>query len=189
MTTKTGKHSVKDYLEHMNYYRTALKNSESYGDFKEILITEIGRMVKNDVFIDIAEDEGFLDSLNVVNDLRVWEQKWTYDIFRHELVADLDVTEEEMHDYFKHRWKELDIADVDTTRFYKYENAVFNAVLHEKHMARLNEKLEKLREQYPVWINEPLLNQLELSETAKSLQTSFLLPKTLAASRLYPLPI
>ena len=122
----------------------------------------------DETFLDLAEEEGFADSLHIVNDLRVWEQKWTYDVYRSELVKNLDVTDQEMQDYFKHRYKELDIANVDTTRFYKYENDVYNSVLYEKHLLLINKQLSELRQKYAVSVNEEILNSLELTESKKA---------------------
>jgi len=187
LTYVDGEKTVEDYLDYLNYYRRVLKQSPSFENFKERLITEIGAMFKNEIFIGIAEDEGYADSARIVNDLRVWEQKWTYDVYRTETVKGLDVTEQEMHDFFKHRWRELPIANVDTTRFYKYENSVYNFILHEKHIARLDEKLADLRKRYPVWINEALLDQLEVSDSPKSHQTSLFLRKSFTGEAAVPI--
>lgn len=187
LTFNGGQKSVLDFLEYMNYYRKALKKSQSRQDFKDRLITEIGRMMKNDVFLDIAIDDGFTDSTEIVNDLKIWEQKWTYDVYRAEILKDITVTDEEMHDFFKHRWRELSIANVDTTRFYKYEHSVHNFLLHEKHMQRLEKKLAKLRERYPVEINEELLSELELTETPKSHLTSVFARKNFSGEAVVPI--
>lgn len=175
LTCKSGNKTVQDYLGYLNYYRTPLKQSKSFEDFKERLITEIGTMFKNEVFVGIAEQDGFADSANVVNDLRIWEQKWTYDVYRMAEVKDLKVTDREMREFFKTRWRELPIADVDTTRFYKYESDVYNFILHEKHIARLEAKLAELKKRYPIWLNEKLLNEMALSDSGKTLQTSVFL--------------
>ena len=188
VTSRAGDKTVGDYLSYMNYYRKALKQSESYEDFKQRLITEIGRMLKNEQFERIAMQEGYLDSANIKNDLRVWEEKWTYNIFRHEITKDLSVSDKEIEDFFKHRWRELPIAaDVDTTRLYKYEDAVHNAVLHEKFIARMNEKLDELRQKYPVRIDEKLLNEIELTESPKAHQTSLFLTKNFSGEFVMPL--
>ena len=187
LTYRNGEKTVEDYLHYMNYYRTPLKQSRSFENFKERLITEIGRMFKNEFFVEIAEQEGFADSANIVNDLRIWEQKWIYDVYRMAVVKDLDVTEQEMHNFFRTRWRELPIAKVDTTRFYEYENSVYNFILHEKHIARLEKKCADLRKRYPVWINEKLLNELELTESPKSLQTSYFLRKNFTGEAVVPI--
>ena len=187
LTSENGKKTVEDFLNYMSYHRKFLKHSTSFNDFKERLITEIGTMFKNEVFIRIAEDEGYADSTKIVDDLRTWEQKWTYDVFRTETVKNLDVTDQEMHDFFKYRWHELPIADVDTTRFYKYENQVYNFLLHEKHIAQLEKKLTYLRKRYPVWINEELLNALELSDGPKTHQTSLFVRKNFTGEALVPI--
>ena len=168
LTYAKGEKTVDDYLTFMDYYRKALKENKSFEDFKNILVTEIGRQIMDETFFDLAAKEGFADSVNIVNDLKVWEEKWTYDVYRSELVKELDVTDQEMHDYFKNRYKELDIANVDTSRFYKYEVPVYNAVLYDKHMAVINRKLSELRKKYPVSINDDVLNSLELTESKKA---------------------
>ncbi|MBC8182934.1 peptidyl-prolyl cis-trans isomerase [candidate division KSB1 bacterium] len=187
LTSQNGKKTVKDYLNYLSYHRKNLKQSLSYNNFKERLITEIGTMFKNEVFIGIAEDDGYADSVRIVDDLRVWEQKWTYDVCRTETVKDLDVTEQEMHDFFNFRWRELQLANVDTTRFYKYENQVYNFLLHEKHIAQLEKRLTDLRKRYPVWINEELLKELELSDGTKTHQTSLFVRKNFTGEALVPI--
>jgi len=187
LTSKNGDKTVEDYLRYLNYYRTPLKQSKSFDDFKERLITEIGTMLKNEMFVGIAEKDGFADSANVINDLRIWEQKWTYDVYRMSEVKDLDVTDQEMREFFNTRWRELPLADVDTTRFYKYENSVYNFILHEKHIHRLEEKLAELRQRYPVWINEKLLSEMQLSDGGKTSQTSFFLRKNFDGTPTVPI--
>jgi hypothetical protein len=186
VTSKKGTKTVADYLDYASYYRSPLQQSVSFEDFTNRLITEIGRMLKNQTFIELAAQEGYADSAFVRQEIQVWEQKWTYDVYRGHLVKEIQVTEEEMHDYFENRWRELDIADVDTTRFYKYENEVYNAILHEKHIHQLESEIEGLRERYPVWINESLLNELELSDGPKSLQTSVYLRKNFSGEAFMP---
>ena len=39
--------------------------------------------------------------MRIVHDMQLWEQKWTYEIFREEVVKDITVSDEEMEDYFK----------------------------------------------------------------------------------------
>ena len=177
VSSRSRNYTVKDFIAYADYYRTDLSESASVEDFQGRVITEIGRMIKNDVFIDQALKEGFSDSLNVVEDLRQWEQKWTYDIYRSRIVADIKVDEDEAVDYFNTRWRELSIADVDTTRFYKYKNAVYNAVLHEKHLARLDSNLENLQKDFPVWINEELLTKIKVVDSLPGLQTTYILRK------------
>jgi hypothetical protein len=186
VTYKGDEKSVRNYLEYMDYYRRSLKESKSFDDFKSRLITEIGRMIMDETFIKIAEEDGYADSVDVEQDLKIWEQKWTYDIFRDEVVKGLEVTDLEMHDYFKNRYQELGIADVDTTRFYKYENAVFNAVLYEKHMERIQDKLDELREDYPVTINEDVLAKIDLTESKKSNEITLFLRKKYSGNAVVP---
>jgi hypothetical protein len=187
LTSKKETKTVEDFLKHIGYYQKFLKQSTSFINFKERLITEIGTMFKNDVFIGIAENEGYADSARIIDDLRTWEQKWTYDVFRTETVKELAVTDQEMHDFFTHRWRELPIANVDTTRFYKYENQVYNFLLHEKHIARLEQRIKELRKRYPVWINEKLLSELELSDSTKTHQTSLFARKNFTGEAVVPI--
>ncbi|NLP10103.1 peptidyl-prolyl cis-trans isomerase [bacterium] len=187
LTYRGGSKAVLDYLAYMNYYRRPLKQSRSYEEFKETLITEIGTMFKNEQFMHIAEQEGYADSAHIVEDLRRWERKWTYDVYRAQTVRDLTVSEAEMHDFFRNRWRELLIADVDTTRFYKYEHEVHNLLMHEKHLQRLQERLTELEKRYPVFIDEALLSKLALSDSARSNLTSFFVRKNFTGEALVPI--
>jgi len=186
VTTKDRSYSVEDYFNFMNYKRRVINLSETPVDLKNRLITEIGNMIKNNAFIDIADEEGYKDSINIVHDMRLWEQKWTYEVFREEVVKDISVSDEEMELYFKERWKELPISNIDTTRFYKYKTDVYNTLLFEKHSLALETELEKLIKKYPVWINEELLNKLELDESQKSLETSLFVVKKFSGEKYIP---
>lgn len=187
VTYKGGGLKVKDYFDFMNYNRKTLHASESVDDFKNRLITEIGRMLKNNEFIKIAKQDGFEDSTWVKRDLQNWEQKWTYEIYRSELVKNIRVTDDEMHDYFKHRWRELDIANVDTTRFYKYENAVYNAVFHEKYIALLDSAVNEYKKRYKIYVNYDLLDKLVLQDDPKSIRTTFLVRKNFNWQQVVPI--
>ena len=184
---KEGEVKVKDYFEFMNYNRRTLHESKSVEDFENRLLTEIGRMIKNNEFIKIAKRDGYEDSTWVYRDVKNWEQKWTYEIYSREITKDLKVSDKEMHDYFKHRWLELDIANVDTTRFYKYENDVYNAVAHEKYIAALDSALSVYRDKYTIYINEELLNEIELQDDPKSIRTSFFVRKNFNWQQVVPI--
>lgn len=177
VTFTEGQKTVHEYLEYMDYYREALTQSEDFADFQTRLVTEIGRMIKNDIFVQIAEQDGFTDSTGIKQDLRVWKRKWTYDVYRHNVVKEISVTEEELRRFFQTRWRELGIADIDTARFHKYKDAVHNAVLHEKHLARLEQDLDRLRSRYPVWVNEDALQRLELIADNSDDRASYFLRK------------
>jgi hypothetical protein len=177
ISSRFKNYSVKDFIAYSDYYRKALNESASFEDFQGRVITEIGRMIKNDAFIDIAAKEGFADSINVTEDLRKWEQKWTYDIYRNKLVMNISVSPEEASEYFQSRWRELGIANVDTTRFYKYKNVVYNAVLHEKQAAQIDSNLNELRKHFQIWINEELLTTIDVVDSLPGLQTTYFMRK------------
>jgi len=181
-----GTITVEDYFNYMNYHRRIIDESRTPEELKNNLIMEIGNMIKNGEFIEIAEEEGFQDSANIVHDIQLWETKWTYDAYRSHLVDTITVTKEEMKSYFKNRWKELPIANVDTTRFYKYENDVYNAILYEKQMKYLNKELAELKKKYPVWINEEALNKLELNDGPKSSEISLFVTKNFSGEKVVP---
>ena len=185
-TTVDGSYSVEDYFNYMNYHRKIINLSTNPVNLKIRLLTEIGTMIKNNAFIDVAIEEDYKDSVRIVNDMQLWEQKWTYEVFREELVKDITVSDEEMEIYFKDRWRELPISQIDTTRFYKYKNDVYNAILFEKHSLALDLEIEKLRKKYPVWINEELLGSLELDDSQKSIETSLFVTKNFSGEKFIP---
>jgi len=186
VTYSKGTITVEDYFNYMNYHRRIINRSKTPKELHNNLILEIGTMIKNNEFIEIAKEEGYQDSASIVHDLQLWEQKWTYDIYRSHLVDTITVTEQEMKDYFKNRWRELPIADVDTTRFYKYEDDVYNTILHEKQIKYLDKELAELKKKYPVWINEEALNSLELNDDPKSLETSLFVTKNFTGEKIVP---
>jgi len=91
-----------------------------------------------------------------------------------------------MQDFFHNRWRELPIADVDTTRFYKYEHEAHNLLMHEKHLQRLKERLQELEKRYPVFIDEALLRTLDLSDSVRSNLTSLFVRKNFTGEALVP---
>ncbi len=187
VTTIDSNISVRAYLDYMNYYRRTLNQSRSEKDFRQRLITEIGRMIKNKTFIAIAEREGFSDLDSIKTDVYKWERKWTYDMQRFDYVKDIEVTREELDSFFKNRWRDLDIANVDTTRFYKYEAEAHNIILHEKHIAFLKNKLDKLKLKYPVWVDTTLLKSIEVDATAKSQEISMFVAKKFSGEAVVPI--
>ena len=178
--------TVEDYFNYMNYHRTVINKSENAIDLKNRLVTEVGTMIKNNKFIEIAKQEGFLDSTKIKIDLDLWERKWTYDIFRDNIIKDITVTDEEMQKFFKERWRELRISNVDTTRFYKYEADVYNMIIFEKHSAILEKKLAEFEKQYPVWINEEVLNSIKIDDSPKASETSLFVIKNFSGEFLVP---
>lgn len=185
-TSINGTTTVEDYFNYMNYHRKVINESKNPIDLKNRLLTEIGTMIKNNTFISIAEKEGYLDSNSVVNDLKIWEEKWTYDVYRDHLIKDVNVTENEMEKYFEQHWRELPIANIDSTKFYKYKDDVYNAIIFKKHTILLNKELNKLRKQYPVWINEELLSKIKLNDETKSSQISVFTVKNFSGKVIVP---
>ncbi len=177
VTYKGGKKSVRDYLGYMDYYRRNLKRKSSLEEFEPALLTEIGRMMKNDKFVELGEKEGYSKVDSVAEDLHLWQDKWVYDAYRIDQVKGLKATEEEEKEYFNKNWKKLPVADVDSSKFEKYRPYVRLEVLHEKQLAVLNQKLEKLYKKYPVWINEKKLESLELDDKDNSRNISLFVRK------------
>jgi hypothetical protein len=89
----------------------------------------------------------------------------------------ISVSPEEASEYFQSRWRELGIANVDTTRFYKYKNVVYNAVLHEKQAAQIDSNLNELRKHFQIWINEELLTTIDVVDSLPGLQTTYFMRK------------
>ncbi len=163
-----GIKTVQDYIEYMDYFRHNLIRQTNYADFRNALIMEIGRMMRNDTFVQIAEQDGYGDSSIVTADVKSWEAKWTYDIYRSELVKGIVPTDDELKDYFSKHWRDMDIVPQDSNNFESYYHQVYNEVLHQKHLARLEQELTAIRQRYPLQINEEVLNKLELVGDSKN---------------------
>ncbi len=175
ITYSGGKKTVGDYIDYMDYYRRNLKQARSQEEFEKRLLTEIGRMMRNDTYIAIGQEEGFADSvgIRIQEDLRLWEEKWTYDAYRDRLVKEKSVSEDELREWFAHHWRELDLADVDSTRFESYRIEVHSEVLHRKQMAVIDEELKRLEKKYTVWIDEKKLDRIELLDDPGTNHISF----------------
>jgi len=172
-TAADGVYTVEDYFNYMNYHRKIINAAKNPLDLKNRLVTEIGTMIKNRKFINIAKEEGYLDSAKIKSDIKIWEEKWTYDIYRDHLIRNVKVTEKEMKEFFKNHWRDLRIANVDTTRFYKYKDDVYNMILFKKHTALLEREIAKLKKKYSVWVNEELLKNLDSANSIKNDLTVF----------------
>jgi len=186
LTFNGGSKSVADFLGYMNYHRKNLQQSRSFKDFQKRLIHQIGAMIKNDAFVDIAAKEGFDDSSAVVHDLRQWEQKWIYDLYRIKLLEHIRVSDEEAKEYFSHRWRELRLPDVDSTRFDEFKTHVKSALYYEKHMQRLQQETDRLQGQYEIYVNRAVLDTLTLDESARARQITFVLTKTFTGEEFAP---
>ncbi len=186
VTYSGGRKTVRDYINYMDYFRRHLKHHASLEEFKKALATEIGRMMKNDAFVSIARKDGFEDSTFVVEDLKEWKQKWTYEAYRQFLVKDIHVTDAEVKAYFKRNWRTLGIANVDTSQFENYEIEAYNALLHKKQIEFLNQKIEALKRKYPIRIDEKRLAALDLPEGKNHRSFSFLVLKRFSGQLVFP---
>lgn len=185
-SSKRHNGTVEDFIKYLTYYRKNIHNSEDLTELTDILFIELGKMFKNYNFTNIAEEEGFLDTFWVSQDLKIWEQKWTYNVYSGHLTKDIEVSEDEMKDYFKNRWRELSISNVDTTRYYKYENDVFNALIFEKDQKQIKTELAELRKEYNVEIYEDVLNKIELLDSPKAIRTSYRVTKSSSGKPVVP---
>jgi len=163
-----GEKTVRDYFQYMDYYRRALTQKGSLEEFQAAFLTEIGSMMKNNAFVSLGEKEGFAQVDSVAKDLRLWKNKWVYEAYRADQVKGLTTTEEEEREYFKNHWRELPVADVDSTKFERFRPYVRLEVLHDKHISVLDKRLDKLYKKYPVWINEAILDSLDLDDKDNS---------------------
>jgi len=186
VTYDGGKKTVRDYLQYMDYFRRALKRHPNEEEFEKALVTEIGRMMKNDKFVEIAEKDGFEKSDKIRNDLKLWNDKWVYEAYRNDLVSDITVSDSELVDYFKHHWRQLPVADVDSTQFENYRIEVYNQVKHQKYLAKLEYNIAQLKEKYPIWINEAVLDTLTLNDEGKAKNISVLVINRFSGKQVVP---
>ena len=185
-SSKDGVYTVEDYFNYMNYHRKVINLAKNPFDLKNRLVTEIGKMIKNKKFIKIAKKDGYSDSTKIKNDIRRWEEKWTYDVYRDYLIKNITVTKNEMKKFFKNHWRELRIANVDSTKFYKYENDVYNMILFKKHSILLAKEIERLKKKYKIWINEKELAKLDSSKDNKSKDFTLFTVKNFSGEFLVP---
>jgi hypothetical protein len=174
VTYQGGQKTVRDYIQYMDYFRRELKNRPGQTDFTNALLTEIGRMVKNDIFIEQAVKEKLDQEPAVQEDLRRWQEKWTYEAFRANLVKDIKLDSTQAQEFFKRHFKEIDIAGVDTTQFDKYRIETYSLILHKQHMDALNRQLADLRKKYRISIDETRLRKMELLDQDKSRNISMM---------------
>jgi hypothetical protein len=174
VTYQGGQKTVRDYIHYMDYFRRELKNRPGRTDFTNALLTEIGRMVKNDLFIEQAKKEKLDQEPVVREDLRRWQEKWTYEAFRAELVKDVKLDSTQAREFFKQHYHELDIAGIDTTQFEKYRIETCSLILHKQHLDLLNRHLADLSKKYRVTIDEDRLRKMELLDQDKGRNISML---------------
>ncbi|MCP5061241.1 MAG: peptidyl-prolyl cis-trans isomerase [Ignavibacteriae bacterium] len=185
-SSKKSDGTVEDFFQYLTYYRKNLNNSKDLAELTDILFIELAKMFKNNNFINIAEEDGYLDTFWVSQDLKIWEQKWTYNVYSGHITKEIEVSEDEMREYFRDRWSELKISNIDTTRYYKYVDDIYNALIFEKHQKKLKKDLAKLRKEYSVEIYEDVLNSIELQDSPNAVRTSYRVIKSSTGKPVVP---
>ena len=129
---------------------------------------QIALTIRNHFFVKEAIEKGLHKSPAVVNQLQAWKDKWVYEEMRHVYMENITVDDSTMKDYFKNkkaRYKTLNDYD---PAYNDYEDQARQHAYFEKSHLFLEKKIQLLKQENTVHINDEVLDTVSVIDFKKS---------------------
>ena len=151
--------SIRAFLERFTPGRYTLRARE-FGDFKARLADVVALVVRDAVFIKMAEDERLHNQPQYQRSLALWKDKWMFQEYRKVLLDSSAITDAEVKAYYEEKDQEIE------GEFYPYDrlsvqdkNKIRNKMIQDE-IARHADSVLTFHD---IVINESVLDSLPLS--------------------------
>ena len=167
MTSQEENMTVRDFLKIFNTSR-AQKSENEQRELKTRLY-EATQISIRDYFLTKEARQQQLDMApDVQHELNLWRSKWIFQEINHVLIQDVEVSRQDAEMYFEQNKFRYRTASSQQPTFQECAEEAARDAGHQQQLMILNEKITELREQYPVWINEAVLDTVSVVDFEKS---------------------
>jgi hypothetical protein len=166
-TYQDGTVSIAELLKYFDEFRfkDRLNNTVK---FKDVLQHEVQSTIRNYFFVQKAAELDLRSSPEVQRDINIWRNKWVYNETRRYLSQNIEVSEQQVLKYFEDNKSRYKIRKDDNPKFSVFaKQAKQDAYLNELRSI-LDKKIESLKDQYPIDINEAALDTTTVMDFQKS---------------------
>ncbi|KPQ01045.1 MAG: hypothetical protein HLUCCA01_03895 [Bacteroidetes bacterium HLUCCA01] len=162
--TESGNWSVQRFFSTFNTGRYPLRADGSMQDFSLRFSDIVALVVRDDVFLDLAARENLHERAEVQRDIRRWQDKWVYHQTRDRMLDTLRFDQEVVTEFVTG----IQSPYSDRIRAGSPETWSEESLrrFRRDYLARsLTDAAASLKDRYPVYINETMLDTLTLSES------------------------
>jgi hypothetical protein len=125
--------------------------------------------VRDNFMINEARKMDLHKSPQVLNELKMWKDKWVYQEVRRHYTHDLKITEKQTREYFDKYKDKFKIRWDDQPEFDHYHNQSKRLAYIEKVRNLLSQKVDSLENAtFPIFINQAVLDTITTIEFQKS---------------------
>ena len=157
--------TVKDVLDKGNIWRDIKINPRDKKSIRPKLADELALSVRNKYMLEKAKELDLQDEDAVQKELKSWRDKWVYKEARYYYSKDVKVNDDAVKNYLQELY--ADSAE-------KFENDSSAWAAAKRHLVidsvrhRLDLKIDSLKKVYPVWINEAVLDTINVVKSEKT---------------------
>ena len=167
VTFEKGKWTIEEFLN--RFHEKSIKlPSQGGNNFKSQLNQQIAINVRDHFFIKEAKKRKLDKSKKLQKELTQWSDKWVYEEIRGLLVADLDIKDEQIREYFDKFKDKYKIRWDDDPQFSSFKNQAKRDVYIRNTKQILNQKVDSLKNVYPIHINYAVLDTIQVIDFKKS---------------------
>jgi len=162
--TESGNWSVQRFFSTFNTGRYPLRADGSMQDFSLRFSDIVALVVRDDVFLELAARENLHERAEVQRDIRRWQDKWVYHQTRDRMLDTLRFDQEVVTEFVTG----IQSPYSDRIRAGSPETWSEESLrrFRRDYLARsLTDAAASLKDRYPVYINETMLDTLTLSES------------------------
>ena len=167
LTSTDGVISTKTFLKYFNVGRVNPKFSGTKS-FQDSFLQAVQTSVRDYFMVQAAGQQNLKNSPAVENELKLWRDKWVYSETKRHFTQKLDVTEDEVQDYYE-AFQQQFMNDKNDSAIIKKKDPVVkrNAQL-QKNLKTLNSIVDELTQRYPVTIYKDILDTVSVQDSEKS---------------------
>lgn len=172
ITYSDGSISVAEFLKEFNLTKfLSQKNLEQ--NFIGHLQEAVKLAIRDHFLVEQAKQKNLQNTAKVQQELARWRNKWTYQEMRHRLIKNIDLKEEEVREYFRTHQTKYRLRWDKKPQLAAFAKKARQDAYLQKELNLLNRQIESLKKQFPVEINQAVLDTIKVIDFQKSHWATF----------------
>jgi hypothetical protein len=177
--------SIHDFLKIFDAYKF-LKDFESKKEYLRYLHTVVAQSIRDYFLVEEAKNNKLQKDPKLQQELSLWKDKWVYEEVRNETSKKISISKEEIEKYFDNNKKYYDAMNNQESVLNNIYTQVKIDAVNEKIDSLLNQKIDLLKNQYNIEINEAILDTISVVDFKKSRWATMQIFKTGSNRPAYP---
>ena len=162
-----GYFTIKQFL---NLFDPSRINADpkNYNDFRTELNARIAMTMRDHFLTEKSNSENLIDLPVYQKELNDWQYKWVYEEMRDHYINGMKVTNDEIENYFSKYKDRYKITKDDTPELKNFYRQAKRDTYILKANTLLKQKIDSLKNIYPVKINYAVLDTIHITDLKKS---------------------